>query len=412
MKIIVPALGSRGDVQPYINLSQGLTRAGHSAVLASLPCMRELVENHGVEFAAIGPDVDLPELTARMWEGTSRIWWIGLMRVMRLGARLIEQAYPDLLALCRGADLIVVSDASAGAAEGDKLGIPWISVTLQPMRVPMKKKPIPGPGGMIQDSVFGVLGRMMTAPINGFRKRVGAPLVDGMTAAGIQSEELLLLPVSPNIIPPDPAWPSFAEMTGYWFPEPNPDWRPPAELTDFLAAGVPPVVICLGAMSMSGESARRAAGITLDAIRKSGVRAVVQGWDSLVAREDMPAGAFRAGPLPHDWLLERAAGVVHHGGAGTTAAGFRSGKPALVIPHIIDQFYWSQRVAALGAGPTPIPRPKLTVANLAAGMRQILEDPELNNRAAELGRAVRAEGNGIERAVRRIEETAAKERLC
>ncbi|MFN2299365.1 MAG: glycosyltransferase [Anaerolineales bacterium] len=412
MKIIVPAMGSRGDVQPYINLCQGLQKAGHEAVLASLPCMRRLAEEHGVSFAAIGPDVDLTAETARMWEGAARFWWIGMMRVMRLGARLIEQAFPDLLELCRGADLIVVSDASAGAAEGDKLGIPWVSVTLQPLRVPVVKERNNGPMGMVRDAVWGALGRMMAAPINGFRKRVGAPPVDSLAATGIQSEDLLLLPASPNVVSPDPVWAPFVEMTGYWFPEEDPDWRPPGELADFLAAGEPPIVVCLGAMSMSGENARRAAGITLQAVRKSGVRAVVQGWEFLVDQEDMPPGAFRAGPLPHGWLLERAAGIVHHGGAGTTATGFRSGKPALVIPHIIDQYYWSQRVEALGCGPQPIPRPQLTVNRMAAGMRSILEDDGMRARAAEVGRSVRAEGNGVERAVRLIETSAEKEHQC
>ncbi len=412
MRIIVPAMGSRGDVQPYINLCQGLKRAGHDAVLASLPCTRALAESHAVEFAAVGPDVDLAAISAQLWDKASHIWWIGFLRVMQVGARLIEQAYPDLLELCRGADLIVVNDTSAGAAEGDKLGIPWVSVTLQPLRVPVPKKPAVGLRARLNDAVWSVIGRMMVAPINGFRKRVGAPLVKGIISTGIMSENLLLLPSSPNVVSPGPEWPPYVKMTGFWFPESAADGRPPEELKDFLEAGDSPIVICLGAMSMSGENAKRAAEIALATVRKSGVRAVVQGWDSILAGRDMPPGVFRAGPVPHGWLLERAAGIVHHGGAGTTASAFRSGKPALVIPHIIDQFYWSQRVEALGTGPTPIPRPKLTVENLAAGMRQILEDREMQDHAAALGRKIRAEGDGVERAVKHIEECAERISRC
>ncbi len=411
MRIIIPALGSRGDIQPYINLCQGLRRAGHDAVLASLPSARGLAEAHDVPFAAVGPDVDLAAATARMWEGASRFWWIGLMRVMQLGARLIEQAYPDLLALCRGADLILVNDTSAGAAEGDKLGIPWFSVTLQPARVPGVKKAPAGFRGKIIDAVWGILGRMMVAPINGFRRRVGAPLIRNMASTGITSETLLLLPVSPNVIPPNPDWLPFVRMTGVWFPELPCDYRPPEDLLRFLDSGEPPVVICLGAMSMSGKSAERAAEIALAAVKQAGVRAVIQGWDSILAGGSMPAGSIHAGPVPHGWLLERAAGIVHHGGAGTTAAGLRSGKPALVIPHIIDQFYWSQCVEALGAGPRPIPRPELTVRNMAEGMRRIADDRALRDRAADLGRKIRAEADGVDRAVRLIEE-AMKETLC
>ncbi|MGB7537598.1 MAG: glycosyltransferase [Anaerolineales bacterium] len=410
MRIIVPALGSRGDIQPYINLCQGLKKAGHHPILASLPCMKPLVESHEVEFAAIGPDVDLGEMAARVWEQTSQFWWIGFLRVMQLGAQLVEQAYPDLFALCRSADLIVVNDTSAGAAEAEKLGIPWVSVTLQPLRAPKNRKPAAGIRGRLNDVLWFHLGRMLIAPINAFRKRVGAPLVEGIVSTGIMSDKLLLLPVSPQVVTADPEWPPHVKLTGFWFPELHPDWRPPDDLQRFVDSGEPPVVICLGAMSLSGENARRAAGIALRAVERSGVRAVIQGWDGILRGRAMPSGTIHAGPVPHGWLLERAAGIVHHGGAGTTASGFRSGKPALVIPHIIDQFYWSQRVEALGTGPVPIPRPKLTVEGLAAGMRQILDDREMQNRAGELGRKIRAEGNGVERAVHHIE--AAKDRVC
>jgi sterol 3beta-glucosyltransferase len=412
MKIIVPAIGSRGDVQPYINLCQGLSRAGHDAVLASLPNVRGLAESHGVEFAPVGPDVDLAAMTAQMWDLASGIWLVGFLRVMQLGARLVEQVYPDLLNLCRGADLIVVNDTTAGAAEGDKLGIPWVSVTLQPLRVPVPKKAKSGLRSKLNEAVWNVFGAMIAAPINGFRRRVGAPAVKGIISTGIMSDRLLMLPTSPAVVPPNPDWPPYVRETGFWFPELSADWRPPRDLEAFLAAGDPPVVICLGAMSMSGGNAVRAAEITLEALRKSGVRAVVQGWNAVLEGREMPPGVFRAGPLPHGWLLERAAGIVHHGGAGTTAAALRSGKPALIIPHIIDQFYWSQRVEAAGCGPAPIPRPKLAADNLAEGMRRLCNDREMRNRAAEMGSRIRAEGNGVERAVRLIEEIMARERPC
>ncbi len=412
MRIVVPALGSRGDVQPYINLCQGLKKAGHHAILASLPCMKGLVESHGLEFAAVGPDVDLAAMAARVWDQSSSIWWLGFLRVMQLGAKLVEQVYPDLLELSRRADLVVVTDTTAGAAEAEQLGIPWVSVTLQPLRVPKEQEPVKSLQGKFYEVVWFFLGRMLIAPINNFRKRVGAPLVKGIVSTGIMSDKLLLLPSSPNVVTPDPKWPAYVKLTGFWFPDLAPDYRPPADLEKFLDAGDPPIVICLGAMSMSGKNAIHAADITLQAVQKAGVRAVVQGWDDILRGRKMPPNAIHAGPVPHLWLLEHAAGIVHHGGAGTTASGFRSGKPALVIPHIIDQFYWSQRVEALGTGPAPIPRPKLTAENLAQGMRQILEDRAMRERAESVGRKIRAEGNGVERAVRFIEETMTKEPPC
>ena len=118
----------------------------------------------------------------------------------------------------------------------------------------------------------------------------------------------------------------------------------------------------------------------------------------------LPPTIYSAGSLPHSWLLPRSAGVVHHGGFGTAAAGLRAGIPALVIPHLADQFYWGQRIHELGAGPQPIRRPKLGVEGLAVALRELVDNEKLRTTASSFGEQIRAE-HGIDNAVRLIEET-------
>ena len=118
----------------------------------------------------------------------------------------------------------------------------------------------------------------------------------------------------------------------------------------------------------------------------------------------IPPFIYAAGSLPHDWLLPRCAGVVHHGGFGTTSAGLRAGIPALIIPHIADQFYWGQQVHTLGAGPQPIRRAKLDITALAAALDELVNDRNLQLAAAALGQQIRAE-NGPDNAIRLIEAT-------
>jgi UDP:flavonoid glycosyltransferase YjiC (YdhE family) len=117
----------------------------------------------------------------------------------------------------------------------------------------------------------------------------------------------------------------------------------------------------------------------------------------------LPPAIYAAGSLPHNWLLPRCAGVVHHGGFGTTSAGLRAGIPALIIPHLVDQFYWAQRVHELEAGPPPIRRPKLDVQALAAALGELARDGEMRAAAAALGEQIRAE-DGVTEAVRVIED--------
>jgi sterol 3beta-glucosyltransferase len=154
-------------------------------------------------------------------------------------------------------------------------------------------------------------------------------------------------------------------------------------------------------MALSGEDALDAAKITLSAIQQAGVRAIVQGWDEPMKGLSLPESVFHAGSIPHDWLLERASGLVHHGGFGTTVAGFRAGIPSLVIPHIIDQFMWGQKVVELGVGPQFIPRAKLTVDAMTDALIQ-MRSPEMINKAAELGQIIQKE-DGVKLAIDLIE---------
>jgi UDP:flavonoid glycosyltransferase YjiC (YdhE family) len=141
----------------------------------------------------------------------------------------------------------------------------------------------------------------------------------------------------------------------------------------------------------------------VEALQQVGARAIIQGWDEAIASLSLPPTVYHAGSVPHTWLLPHACCMVHHGGFGTTAASFGAGIPAVVIPHIIDQFIWGQRVFELGVGPEPIPRPKLTPSNLVGALEQALYNQALRAKATELGFLIRAE-KGIQTAVRLIEK--------
>ena len=121
----------------------------------------------------------------------------------------------------------------------------------------------------------------------------------------------------------------------------------------------------------------------------------------------LPPTIFPAGSLPHSWLLPHCAGLVHHGGFGTTSAGLRAGIPHSVIPSIADQFYWGQRVHQLGVGLAFIPRPRLTLQNLSSAMEELCTNTEMHYAAAVLGEKIRAE-NGLEATVSLIQKTFGK----
>ena len=162
------------------------------------------------------------------------------------------------------------------------------------------------------------------------------------------------------------------------------------DLAAFLADGPPPVYIGFGSIVV--ENPNQLTRTIFDAVSVAGVRALVsKGWGGLGADSvGIPEGVFMLGNCPHDWLFKHVSAVVHHGGAGTSAAGINAGKPTVVVPFFGDQPFWGAMIARAGAGPEPIPYKKLTAENLAEAIQEAVK-PETQARAEELGAKIREE---------------------
>jgi sterol 3beta-glucosyltransferase len=189
-------------------------------------------------------------------------------------------------------------------------------------------------------------------------------------------------------------------VTGYWFLDLAGEYTPPPALLDFLAAGDPPVSIGFG--SMVDHEKEEMTRLIVQALDQARQRAVLLGGWAELGFGQLPDNIFPLDFAPHDWLFPRMAAVVHHGGAGTTAAGLRAGVPNVIVPFFADQFFWGWRVAQLGAGPQPIPRKELSAQKLVGAIRQAVGDAGMCARARVLGEQVRAE-DGIAQAVELVE---------
>jgi UDP:flavonoid glycosyltransferase YjiC (YdhE family) len=243
--------------------------------------------------------------------------------------------------------------------------------------------------------------RLMGAMNNRFRREtLGLPPQTFREYRRALLSALIVQGFSPTAVPHPSDWPANVHTTGYWFLDEQPEWRAPQNLLDFLHAGEPPVYVGFG--SMTGRDPGALTRIIVEAVTQSGQRAVLQsGWAG-IGKMQLPSRMFRVDVASHRWLFRRVSAVVHHGGAGTTAEGLRAGVPAVIVPHMADQPFWGTRIAALGAGPRPIPRNKLTVARLADAIRKAVTNPKMRERAAGVGSKIRAE-DGIGTAVTLIE---------
>jgi len=412
MQITILTVGTRGDVQPYVALGAGLRAAGHQVTVATSAHFAGFIAERGLRPATLSLDAMEMMETA---EGRAALGGKGILSLIKRMRPVMRQILDEGWAASQGADLIIYNPkALSGYHVAEKLGTPALIAHPAPVLAPTAAFPMPAlPAtnlGPLNKLSYKLVLSASQGPFGGLinewrREVLGLPPV--------KSERLLrgqpipiLYGFSPLVVPPPPDWDETVRVTGYWFLDRPDSWQPPADLARFLAAGPPPVYIGFG--SMAGRDATQTSAAVLEAVRRAGVRAVLAtGVGGLEATSE--GDIFALKEAPHDWLFPQMAAVVHHGGAGTTGAALRAGRPQLICPFFADQPFWGHRVAALGVGPRPIPQKRLSADRLAAALATLTADAAMAGRAAELGAQIWAE-DGVGRAVELVEAGGVRRR--
>lgn len=237
--------------------------------------------------------------------------------------------------------------------------------------------------------------------VNKFRKdSLSLDGLDYITAPSLTHR--LKIPVSylwsPAILPKPSDWGDNIDICGFSFLPSNSDYTPSAEIENFLKAG--PIPIYVGFGSIVADNQVALTKTVFEAVKKSGQRAIIsKGWGNLGADEvEVPDNILVIGSTPHDWLFRHVSCVIHHGGAGTTAAGLALACPTVIVPFFGDQQFWGEIVARAGAGPLPIPHKQLTVEKLSDAIDMALK-PSTKERARELASKMEKE-SGVRDGVR------------
>lgn len=411
MNVLILTLGSRGDVQPYIALGTGLQAAGHQVTLATLEAFAPLAAAFGLGFQPLhGEFLELLQTP----QGKAAVAGKGNpLALLREVQPMLRRILDDALGASAGAELVIYHPkALAGYSLAEARGVPGVLALPLPLFSPTAAFPSPilpvaNLGPILNRLSHRVMVALTSASVRGMVNRwrkeaLGLGRVrDELTLHG--KPVLRLYGYSPAVVPTPPDWDRSSVATGYWFLDRSQGWTPPESLRAFLSAGPPPVYVGFG--SMPTQDAARTTDVVVEALRRAGQRGVLAtGWGGLAAGE-MPPELYLLDEAPHDWLFPQMAAVVHHGGAGTTAAGLRAGVPTVICPFFGDQPFWGRRVVTLGVGPQPIPQRRLTAETLSAAIAVAVGDPQLRERASALGRAISAE-NGVVRAAGEIEAYA------
>ncbi len=401
MNITILTIGTRGDVQPYVALGVGLQAAGHTVTIATSARFGSMITERGLQHAALSADFMTMMEGA---EGKAAVSGKNILALLKQIKPIFKQFLHESWQATQNADAIIYHPkAISGTHIAEKLRVP--SFLAHPVPLFAATSAFPNPAlpfanlGPTLNKWSYAINKADAGPFGGLIKQWRKDILDlppVQTVSRDAEPVPQLLGFSPYVIPTPADWDTSVTATGYWFLDHLATWQPDPKLMQFLAAGSKPVYIGFG--SMANNDAVRTTQIVLDAIRQTGVRAVLATGVGGLVVEDAPDNVFLLKEAPHDWLFPQMAAVVHHGGAGTTAAAFRAGKPQLVCPFFGDQPFWGRRVAALGVGPNYINQKKLSVERLTQALVSLTTDETMGTRAAELGANIRSE-DGVARAV-------------
>nr|WP_275403971.1 glycosyltransferase [Pseudonocardia acidicola] len=378
--------GSRGDVEPLLGLALELRAQGVDVRMCAPPDFAERAGEVGVPFVTMGFAV--------------RVLVASRPAPAEVAAALVAQHFDVIGKAAEDCDVVVATGLMPAGVRSvaEHLGIHYVLAGFHRVGIPsLHHPPGPRPGKPFPpgETDLRVLWKidaervdaLYREPLNTHRAALGLPPVDNVRDHVFTSKPWLA--VDPVLWPFEGALGFDVVQTGAWI---MPDDRPlPADLVEFLEAGEPPVYVGFGSMQMA--SAPDAAAVAVEAIRAQGRRALVsRGWAGL-ALIDEKDDCFAVGEVNHRALFRRVAAVVHHGGSGTTTAAALAGAPQVIVPQIVDQPYWAQRVAELGIGaghdgPTP------TVESLSAALEPALRD-ETNARAKAVSTTIRTDGASV-----------------
>jgi sterol 3beta-glucosyltransferase len=402
MRVLIATVGGRGDVAPFTGLGAAMRAAGHGVTIATHEMFENLVTGSGLQFRPLPGSQSVLD-DSRWLQGKAGS--ASPVRVIRLLAEHVRRLHGGILAVARQdrPDVLALTGITAlgGYHVAEGLGLHGMGLQLQPM----------APTGEFPPSLVGArsLGRLgnraagraaavtlalgLAGSAGQIRRELGLPPRSAREAV-LGQPDARRWPVfhgfSPAVVPRPADWPDSYQVTGYWWPARPAGWNPPADLQTFLDSGPSPVFFGFG--SLTPEDTGEITELAAAAGREARVRLVIQaGQAGPRPACPSPGDLIVIGDMPHDWLFPKMAAVVHHAGGGTTAAGLRAGVPAVTVPHIGDQPFWAARLAALGAGPPPILRSKLSVPVLAAAIRDAVARPTYRTHAEALSKRLASE---------------------
>lgn len=402
--ITIICAGSRGDFQPYVALAQRLKILGEEVRISGFSQFENFVRGYGIDYVPIEVDYDElgvdPKMLKQAGSADNPLKMILTFNKMKkYGAQIAKQTYDSL----EGSELIVYHPGCViGYFAAQEMNIPSVLATPFPMNKTEeylsvvtygKARPTKINKKISYKMIQGMLWLASSNTVKQhWKERFGrVPKNFKSPYEKISKDHIAMVSCSNFVFPRPKDWDKNIYQSGYWFVEENKEYKPSKELEAFINNGEKPVYIGFGSVFDSDEK-DKIVRIIIDALKKCGKRGIISGMGKV---DNLPDNIISVDGIPHTWLFEKVSVVCHHGGAGTTAAGFRAGVPSVIIPFSNDQFAWAHRAFDLGVGAKPIYKKDLTADKLAKGINYAL-NKNIIERAEMLSKNIALEDGALD----------------
>ena len=408
MIITAVAVGTRGDVEPLAELGEEMLRRGHEFRILTSEAFRSFIENKGVTFIKLDTDADHVMKYLVTDYKTSLDFARGMFRLKKENPGFMEQTIEAI----KGSDLVMYGTCAAFARHAaEYLGIPAARLFFSPMD-PTRQYSLYSDdynSDRVLKSYNGLpqgMSLMTIAALGKWRKSVGLPKwkISSRYTEMNGRKVLTFYPTSPVLMPPDPSWGEHIHVTGYWYhPEEAVNgYVEPKKLTEFLSTGEKPIFVAFG-KAESPELAKLQL-LTLDALKRSGIRAIVQAFQVTEKDRRNTEKLFFIDSVPYPYIFGKVRAVVHHGGNTTNGLGLRAGLPTLVIALALDQYFYGRMDHRTGCGPEPLYiRKRLCSAEEIETAIRDLVSGKYDSKAREISQKIMQE-NGVTTSAEVIEK--------
>jgi sterol 3beta-glucosyltransferase len=410
MKAILFSIGTRGDIEPFLAIAQLLNRKKWDVLCVFPEQFRETVEGMGLSFN--GFSREFLELTdgkdAKMFMGGqgSIFKRLGiLIRMSRAALRLSKEiiALQHRIQLEEKPDRIIYHPKCNYALVWG-MANPGKSIMVSP--IPFIGHPIDhltalgkNYGKFLNRLSFWATNAIKAIVLKNISKQYrkdynGIKITVSSIKKAMLEKEKTFYTISPSLFPRPVYWPEQAKVVGYYERDKPVNWQPGEELIKFLERHEKIIFITFGSMSNSNPTEKTR--IIVDVLKKHNIPAIINtSWGGLEEMSERPENILFVNNIPYDWIFSKMYAVIHHGGSGTTHTALKYACPSLIVPHILDQFYWSKTISTLHLGPEGIPIKDLNEKILEPKLLDLMNNQSYKSKATIISEKIKTE-NDIE----------------